>query len=73
MIPSFSKLSSLECESCQLGKHTPTSSKQLNKRASSLFSLVHSHIWGSSRVGTTFGFYYFVTLLMTILITPSYF
>ncbi|RVW25919.1 Retrovirus-related Pol polyprotein from transposon RE2 [Vitis vinifera] len=40
MVPRFSTLSSLPCESCQLGKHTHVSfSKRLNNRAKSLLSL----------------------------------
>ncbi|RVW73710.1 hypothetical protein CK203_054994 [Vitis vinifera] len=38
MVPRFSTLSSLPCESCQLGKHTRVSfPKRLNNRAKSLF------------------------------------
>ncbi|RVW47850.1 Retrovirus-related Pol polyprotein from transposon RE1 [Vitis vinifera] len=40
MVPSFSFLSSLACESCQLGKHTRVSfPKRLNNRAKSPFEL----------------------------------
>ncbi|RVW99739.1 Retrovirus-related Pol polyprotein from transposon TNT 1-94 [Vitis vinifera] len=42
MVPSFSSLSSLACESCQLGKHTRVSfPKRLNNQAKSPFELVH--------------------------------
>ncbi|RVW39418.1 hypothetical protein CK203_099514 [Vitis vinifera] len=42
MVPRFSTLSSLPCESCQLGKHTRVSfPKRLNNRAKSPFELVH--------------------------------
>ncbi|RVW83831.1 Retrovirus-related Pol polyprotein from transposon RE1 [Vitis vinifera] len=41
MVPRFSTLSSLPCESCQLGKHTRVSfPKRLNNRAKSPFELV---------------------------------
>ncbi|KAL6333578.1 hypothetical protein AAG906_028763 [Vitis piasezkii] len=43
MFPRFSTLSSLACESCQLGKHTRVSfPKRLNNRAKSPFELVHT-------------------------------
>ncbi|RVW84207.1 hypothetical protein CK203_045300 [Vitis vinifera] len=43
MVPRFSTLSSLPCESCQLGKHTRVSfPKRLNNRAKSPFELVNN-------------------------------
>ncbi|RVW78990.1 Retrovirus-related Pol polyprotein from transposon RE1 [Vitis vinifera] len=43
MVPRFSTLSSLSCESCQLGKHTRVSfPKRLNNRAKSPFELIHT-------------------------------
>ena len=43
MVPRFSTLSSLACESCQLGKHTRASfPKRLNNRTKSPFELVHT-------------------------------
>ncbi|RVX19459.1 hypothetical protein CK203_008629 [Vitis vinifera] len=46
MVPCFSTLSSLPCESCQLGKHTRVSfPKRLNNRAKSPFELVHTDVW----------------------------
>ncbi|GAU43000.1 hypothetical protein TSUD_188740 [Trifolium subterraneum] len=54
LVPSFSKLSSFECQSCQLGKHTRnTYSQRVNKSVASPFALVHSDIWGPSRVKST--------------------
>ncbi|RVW49248.1 Retrovirus-related Pol polyprotein from transposon RE2 [Vitis vinifera] len=45
MVPRFSSLSSLACESCQLGKHTHVSfPKRLNNRAKSPFELVHTDV-----------------------------
>ncbi|RVW50235.1 Retrovirus-related Pol polyprotein from transposon TNT 1-94 [Vitis vinifera] len=50
MVPRFSTLSSLACESCQLGKHTRVSfPKRLNNRAKSPFELVHTDVWGPCR------------------------
>ena len=64
MVPGLSKLSSIKCESCQLGKHTRSSfPKKLNNRASFMFDVVHSDIWGPSRVSTNLGFHYFVTFI----------
>ncbi|RDX67842.1 hypothetical protein CR513_53233, partial [Mucuna pruriens] len=63
MVPNFNKMSTLECESYQLGKHVrSTFPNQVNKRCNSSFSIVHSDIWGPSRV-TSFGFNYFVTFI----------
>ena len=63
MVPSIT-MSSLECASCQLGKHTRSHfPKRANSRAESLFSLVHTDIWGPSRVISTLGFQYFVTFI----------
>ncbi|KAJ9707045.1 hypothetical protein PVL29_002162 [Vitis rotundifolia] len=62
MVPRFSSLSSLACESCQLGKHTRVSfPKRLNNRAKSPFTLVYTDIWGPCRTASTLGFQYFVT------------
>ena len=62
MVPCFSSLSSIECESCQFGKHTRVSFlKRLDQRTKSPFELVHTDIWGPSRVESTLGFRYFVT------------
>ncbi|KAJ9685307.1 hypothetical protein PVL29_017366 [Vitis rotundifolia] len=54
MVPCFSSLLSLACESCQLGKHTRVSfPKRLNNRAKSPFELTASSL----------GFQYFVTFI----------
>ncbi|RVX06280.1 Retrovirus-related Pol polyprotein from transposon RE2 [Vitis vinifera] len=64
MVPRFSTLSSLPCESCQLGKHTLISfPKRLNNRAKSPFELVHTNVWGPCRTASTLGFQYFVTFI----------
>ncbi|RVW51674.1 Retrovirus-related Pol polyprotein from transposon RE1 [Vitis vinifera] len=63
MVPRFSTLSSLACESCQLGKHTRVSfSKRLNNGQSLLLNL--SILMFGVRVGpSTLGFQYFVTFI----------
>ncbi|KAJ7982478.1 Retrovirus-related pol polyprotein from transposon tnt 1-94 [Quillaja saponaria] len=50
MVPRLSHLSSLNCESYQLGKHTRVSfPKHSGFRAESPFHLVHTDVWGPSR------------------------
>ncbi|KAJ9674919.1 hypothetical protein PVL29_024063 [Vitis rotundifolia] len=57
MVPCFSSLSSLACESCQLGKHTRVSfPKRLNNQAKSPFELVHTDVWGPCQTASTLGF-----------------
>ena len=64
MVPRFSTLSSLACESCQLGKHTRVSFPQhLNNRVKSPFELVHTDVWGPCWTASTLGFQYFVTFI----------
>ncbi|KAJ7959857.1 Retrovirus-related Pol polyprotein from transposon TNT 1-94 [Quillaja saponaria] len=64
MVPRLSSLSSLNCESCQLGKHTRTSfPKHSRFRAESPFHLVHTDVWGTRRVSSFLGFQYFVTFI----------
>ena len=63
-VPHFSSLSSLECESCHLGKHTRVLfPKRLDPRTKSPFELVHTDVWGPSRSTSTLGFRYFVTFI----------
>ncbi|RVX23604.1 Retrovirus-related Pol polyprotein from transposon TNT 1-94 [Vitis vinifera] len=64
MVPRFSTLSSLSCESFQLGKHTRVSfPKRLNNQAKSHFELVYTDVWGPCRTTSTLGFQYFVTFI----------
>ena len=64
LVPHFSSLSSLECESCQLGKHTCVwFPKRLDPRTKSPFELVHTDVWGPSRTTSTLEFRYFVTFI----------
>ena len=60
LVPHFSSLSSLECESCQLGVLFP---KRLDPRTKSSFELVHIGVWGHFRPASTLGFRYFVTFI----------
>ena len=64
MVPRFSSLSSIECESCQLGKHTRVPfPKSLDQQTKSLFELVHIDAWGPSQTESTLGFRYFITFI----------
>ena len=64
LIPHFSGLSSLECKSCQLRKHTHVLfPKRLDPRIKSPFKLIHTEVWGPSRSTSTLGFRYFVTFI----------
>ena len=64
LVPHFSSLSSLKCESCQLEKHTRVLfPKHLDRRTKSPFVLVHTTVWGPSRSTSTLGFRYFVTFI----------
>ena len=61
---SFNNLLSLDCESCHFVKHHRSSlGPRLNKRAESLFELVHSDVWGPCPVTSQTGFRYFVTFV----------
>lgn len=49
--PRFSKVSSLDCESCQFTKnHRLSLSPRVNKCVSLLFELVYSDVWGPYRI-----------------------
>ena len=64
LVPHFSSLSSLECESYQLGKHTCVLfPKLLDPRTKSHFELIHTDVWGPSRSTSTLRFHYFVTFI----------
>ena len=64
MVPRFSSLSSIECESCQLEKHNRVPfPKRLDQRTKSPFELVHTDVWGPSQIESTLWFWYFVTFI----------
>lgn len=63
MVPNLAKISSLKCESCQLGKHARSSfPSKVESRVDSPFFVIHSDIWGPNRVASN-GFRYFVTFI----------
>ncbi|KAL6331587.1 hypothetical protein AAG906_011527 [Vitis piasezkii] len=52
----FENLPSLDCESCHFAKHHRSSlGPRINKRAESLFELVHSDVWGPCPVTSKTG------------------
>ena len=56
-----SSIFSLECESCEFGKHyRDTFPSRVTSRGRSLFELVHSDVWGLSRVSSIKDFRYFL-------------
>ncbi|KAJ9553824.1 hypothetical protein OSB04_017869 [Centaurea solstitialis] len=64
LYPQLSHLSSLNCNSCQFAKHHRVHLiPKDNKRAASLFELVHSDVWGPCPVTSKSGFKYFVTFV----------
>ena len=64
MVPRFSSLSSIECKSCQIRKHTCVPfPKHLDQQTKSPFELVHNDVWGPSRTESTLGFQYIVTFI----------
>jgi len=64
LVPHLLHLKSLDCESCQLGKHVRVSFPSCaNKRSMSPFDIIHSDVWGPSRVSSTLGYKYYVTFI----------
>ena len=64
LVSRFSNLSSLECDSCQLGKHIRVSfSKHLDSQTKSHFEFIHIDFLGLPRTASTLGFRYFVTFI----------
>ena len=64
LYPHFSNLSALNCEACQYAKlHHVHLSLRVNKRASALFELVHSNVWGPCPILCPTGFRHFVTFV----------
>jgi hypothetical protein len=64
LCPRFSRMSILDCESCQFAKHHRLHSHpRVNKRASFPFELVHSDVWYPCLVSSKTGFKYFVIFI----------
>ena len=61
LVPSCHQIKSLQCETCQLGKHhrVPFASRR-ESRVNSPFHLVHSDIWGPINTPSLLGFRYFI-------------
>lgn len=60
MIPSLQSVSRLECESCELSKHSLTSSLCFRARSNKLFELIHSDVWGRLSVPNQGQFKYYI-------------
>jgi len=57
VVPIEFSISVLSCESCKLGKHhRATYQSGINNHNSSTFELIHSDVWGPSRVPSVKGF-----------------
>ncbi|RVX07367.1 Retrovirus-related Pol polyprotein from transposon TNT 1-94 [Vitis vinifera] len=54
---------SYHCEICQFSKHTRTVYPQIPYKPSTVFSLVHSDVWGPSRIKNISGTRWFVTFV----------
>lgn len=64
MTLNLSSLSFLGYESYQLGKNTCSIfPKRVNIRATSMFEIIYSNIWGPGHVSSSLGFLYFLTLI----------
>ena len=64
LYPQFHSLPSLNCESCHFAKHhCSLLSPRVNKRAESIFELVHSNVWGPCPITSKTRFRYFVTFV----------
>ena len=64
IVPCFSSLSSIECESCELRQYTHVPfPRRLDQRTKSHFELIHIDVWGPSRTESTLGFQYFVIFI----------
>jgi hypothetical protein len=59
-LPALSQVSSLECEACQLGKHRSSFLSRSHSCQSQSFDVIHTDIWGRSRISTVNGFLNFV-------------
>jgi hypothetical protein len=60
-IAALSHVPNLECEACQLGKHHRSSfSNSSHSRQPESFDVVHTDIWGLSRISTLNGFLYYI-------------
>jgi Integrase core domain/GAG-pre-integrase domain len=55
--------SGLVCDACELAKHTRTMYPSLDNRSLNCFDVIHSDVWEPFRVGSSSGFYWFVTFI----------
>jgi transposase InsO family protein len=53
----------LVCNACEFAKHTRTTHPLLGSRSLRCFDIIHSNVWGPSRVVSSSGFRWFVTFI----------
>jgi GAG-pre-integrase domain len=53
----------LVCNACEFAKHTRTTYPSFGNRSSSCFDIVHSDVWGPSRISSLSGSRWFVTFI----------
>jgi GAG-pre-integrase domain len=53
----------LVCDACEFAKHTRTMYPSLGNRSLNYFDVIHSDVWGLSRVASSSGFRWFVTFI----------
>src|SRR4051812_37980807 len=59
----FSFSSSNKCEACHLAKKTSVSFSTSNHASSECFELIHSDVWGPSRVSSISGYSYYICFI----------
>jgi Integrase core domain len=61
----YSKCSKVKlvCDACEFAKHTRTTYPSFSNRSSSCFDIVHSDVWGPSRIYSLSGLRWFVTFI----------
>jgi GAG-pre-integrase domain len=55
--------SELVCDACEFAKHTKTTYPSFGSRSLNCFDIIHSDVWGPSRVASSSGFRWFVTFI----------
>ena len=64
LVPELVQVSSLECESCQMGKHHRVPFLlRVSKGIDHPFEPVYSNIWGPCSISSIFGFKYFIIFM----------
>ncbi|KAJ7961715.1 Retrovirus-related Pol polyprotein from transposon TNT 1-94 [Quillaja saponaria] len=56
-------MNNLLCDACEFAEHKRASYPLLNNKSTTLFALIHSDVWGPSRVVSLSGYKWFVTFI----------